>query len=348
MPSARLAALSFTLRARTIALSVLLATQTGCIVNMVARSKANDRVEEFNSHDVNLVARSYAKDAVLFEPNGKTLQGREAIATFYRKLFTLYPDAHEELVDIDVTSVSDGWLVNATWRMTAGHKTGTLHTRSLTISEHGRDVTAKATWTIEPAGLWKDDENSVGRTEAQQRAAEFNRHDVDAVARSFAPDAVLLAPSGKPVQGRDAIAAYMRALFARYPDIHEELTDIDVQQQDAAWLAKASWTLTAAGRTGVLRTQSLSTTLDGHEFTAKATWTVDPAGLWSDDAAPTPASPSAPAPTDAKPATVTLKDGTKITGLLKQVRPGEFVIIDTPDGQERTISWDRVREVGTP
>jgi hypothetical protein len=73
--------------------------------------------------------------------------------------------------------------------------------------------------------------------------------------------------------------------------------------------------------------------------------TIPWARIGSPGAAAAPAAvPAAPAG-EPKRGTVALKDGTKITGILKQVQPGQFVIVDTADGAEHTISWDRVSEV---
>ena len=40
-----------------------------------------------------------------------------------------------------------------------------------------------------------------------------------------------------------------------------------------------------------------------------------------------------------------LKDGTTIRGRIVQQTPGTFVTIETADGTQRTIPWDRVKEV---
>ena len=71
--------------------------------------------------------------------------------------------------------------------------------------------------------------------------------------------------------------------------------------------------------------------------------TIPWARIGSPGAAPA-GSPAAPAG-EPKHGTVALKDGTKITGIIKQVQPGQFVIVTTPDGAEHTLSWDRVNEV---
>jgi hypothetical protein len=59
--------------------------------------------------------------------------------------------------------------------------------------------------------------------------------------------------------------------------------------------------------------------------------------------APAPVVPAPPA--QMKRGVVVLKDGTKVTGVLERVEPGQYVMVKTPDGGERTISWDRVSEV---
>jgi hypothetical protein len=62
-------------------------------------------------------------------------------------------------------------------------------------------------------------------------------------------------------------------------------------------------------------------------------------------APPTPPPPPPPPPPQAKRGVVVLKDGTKVAGILERVEPGQYVIVQTADGGERTISWDRVSEV---
>ena len=57
-----------------------------------------------------------------------------------------------------------------------------------------------------------------------------------------------------------------------------------------------------------------------------------------------PVAASAP-PAAAKKGVVTLKDGSKLAGTLEQVQPGQFVVVDTADGAQHTIPWDRVSEV---
>jgi hypothetical protein len=64
-----------------------------------------------------------------------------------------------------------------------------------------------------------------------------------------------------------------------------------------------------------------------------------------------PAAPTAPAQKGAAipPPTatdgVTLKDGTAIFGRVVKQTPGTFVTIETADGTQHTIPWDRVKEV---
>jgi len=58
-----------------------------------------------------------------------------------------------------------------------------------------------------------------------------------------------------------------------------------------------------------------------------------------------PVAPSAPPAAGAKKGVVTLKDGSKLAGTLEQVQPGQFVVVDTADGAQHTIPWDRVSEV---
>ena len=74
---------------------------------------------------------------------------------------------------------------------------------------------------------------------------------------------------------------------------------------------------------------------------------------WSATApiAPATAMQSTPPTTGTSAATATandqvvLKDGTTIRGRVVKQAPGTFVMIETADGTQRTIPWDRVREV---
>jgi hypothetical protein len=59
-------------------------------------------------------------------------------------------------------------------------------------------------------------------------------------------------------------------------------------------------------------------------------------------AAPPPPPPPPPAP---KPGVIVLKDKTKVQGNIVRQEPGQYVIIDLPDGSEKTIPWDRISEV---
>ena len=65
--------------------------------------------------------------------------------------------------------------------------------------------------------------------------------------------------------------------------------------------------------------------------------------------APEPSQPAQPAPKPAPPApgvdTVTLKTGQRIDGKVVRQAPGQFVILRTTDGPDRTFNWDVIREV---
>jgi hypothetical protein len=65
-----------------------------------------------------------------------------------------------------------------------------------------------------------------------------------------------------------------------------------------------------------------------------------------DDGPPTaPGEKRGSAPTATGSDQVVLKDGTTIRGRVVKQAPGTFVMIETADGTQRTIPWDRVREV---
>jgi len=62
-------------------------------------------------------------------------------------------------------------------------------------------------------------------------------------------------------------------------------------------------------------------------------------------AAPVAAPPPPPPPPAPKPGIIVLKDKTKVQGNIVRQEPGQYVIIDLPDGSEKTIPWDRILEV---
>ncbi len=60
---------------------------------------------------------------------------------------------------------------------------------------------------------------------------------------------------------------------------------------------------------------------------------------------PAPAETRGSAPTATTGDQVILKDGTTMRGRVVKQAPGTFVMIEAADGTQRTIPWDRVREV---
>jgi ketosteroid isomerase-like protein len=57
--------------------------------------------------------------------------------------------------------------------------------------------------------------------------AAFNRHDAEAMAAPYAPDAVLTSSDRcAPLQGRDAVRRIHAELFAAAPDIKDELKEV--------------------------------------------------------------------------------------------------------------------------
>lgn len=51
----------------------------------------------------------------------------------------------------------------------------------------------------------------------------FNRHDAEAIARLYAPDARLTSPDFCTARGRDDVARTYGTLFAAYPDIQDRI-----------------------------------------------------------------------------------------------------------------------------
>lgn len=51
----------------------------------------------------------------------------------------------------------------------------------------------------------------------------FNRHDAEAIAKLYAPDARLTSPVFCATRGRDDVARTYGALFAAYPDIRDQI-----------------------------------------------------------------------------------------------------------------------------
>ncbi|GIV79916.1 MAG: hypothetical protein KatS3mg051_2121 [Anaerolineae bacterium] len=55
----------------------------------------------------------------------------------------------------------------------------------------------------------------------------FNRHDADAFAALYAPDAVVYDPQyAEPLQGREAIRKDMEDFFASFPDVQATLSNV--------------------------------------------------------------------------------------------------------------------------
>ena len=94
--------------------------------------------------------------------------------------------------------------------------------------------------------------------------------------------------------------------------------------------------------------------LDRPDVGARRAASPSPAGREAVETAPAP-SPAAPAaaaaPSVAAPSVssgadqVILKDGTAVRGRVTKHEPGSYVTIETADGAQRTLAWDRVGEV---
>jgi ketosteroid isomerase-like protein len=79
------------------------------------------KFQAFNQHDADKIQRIYAANAVLHSPDNPELGGSQPIADTYRHLFTLIPDAKDDVTQID----SVGPRVYAQFLLT-GHWGGAL------------------------------------------------------------------------------------------------------------------------------------------------------------------------------------------------------------------------------
>lgn len=70
-------------------------------------------------------------------------------------------------------------------------------------------------------------ERQAPRAVVEAVFAAFNRHDADAMAALYAPDAVLTSSDRcAPLEGRDAVRRIHSELFAAAPDIKDDLKEI--------------------------------------------------------------------------------------------------------------------------
>ncbi len=114
--------------------------------------------------------------------------------------------------------------------------------------------------------------NMVARSIADGRAAEFNRHDVAALMSQYSSDAVLVTSDGQRIEGKPAIEAYVRAMFAAFPDLHMEVVDVDTAAIDGGYRTVAGFKFVAEGKSSRLDMVSLTRGEDGGYFTYQQTW----------------------------------------------------------------------------
>jgi len=75
------------------------------------------RLEAFNAHDAAILAAAHAEDGVLWSPMFGRKDGRAAIETSYRSLFSVFPNLH---LDVDAPIV-DGARVAQYFVLKATH-----------------------------------------------------------------------------------------------------------------------------------------------------------------------------------------------------------------------------------
>ncbi|MGW5266584.1 ester cyclase [Microbispora sp. NPDC004025] len=69
----------------------------------------------------------------------------------------------------------------------------------------------------------------------------YNTHDLDALARYYAPDAVSVSPGGVG-DGRDEIISYHAHIWEAFPDVHNATQQTIAQDDDVAALTTVSGT----------------------------------------------------------------------------------------------------------
>lgn len=101
---------------------------------MTAREVFEKGTERFNAHDIDGFAETLA-DNVVFEAPGVHGQGKTACADFYRSWFIAFPDAHIDILSVEMlgdVAVEEGTFT--------GTHTGVLRSSFADISPTGRSV----------------------------------------------------------------------------------------------------------------------------------------------------------------------------------------------------------------
>ena len=137
--------------ARAALAATLVVTLGGCVGTMVARGAANDFAREFDAHDVGALSMRYTPDVVITEPDGHKVTGREGVAQYFRTLFAKLPDAKMEVVDVELTSIDDGYLTVVKSRISSGGRS--IAMRSVTKSRKiaGAYLVYESSWSSDPS-----------------------------------------------------------------------------------------------------------------------------------------------------------------------------------------------------
>ena len=127
-----------------------MATLGGCIGTAIARGTANDFAKEFDAHDVKAISARYAPDVVLTEPDGRKIVGREKVAEYFRTFFARVPDAKMEVVDVDLTSIGDGYLTIVKSRISSGGRSVALRSVTKARKVAGEYLVYETSWSTDP------------------------------------------------------------------------------------------------------------------------------------------------------------------------------------------------------